>query len=165
MKVCPVEATYQDSDGVVLIDFERCIGCRYCISACPYGVRQFNWEDPKKTRDKLEYVENYAYGYPEDYRREYKGKKRLVYMPTRPKGVTEKCIFCVHYMDLEKQDPACVRGCPGHARFVGDLEDPNSQVSTLIRDRNAFTLIPEKGTDPRCYYLPPRRRKTDIREV
>lgn len=154
VKVCPVDATYSAEDGVVLIDFERCIGCRYCISACPYGVRQFNWEDPKKTIEKAGYIDNYTFGYPTDYRKD----GRLVYMPIRFKGVTEKCHFCVHYQ-AEELEPACVRGCPGNARYVGDLDDPNSIVSKLIRDRDGFNLLPEKGTKPCCYYLPPKRKQ------
>jgi len=155
VKVCPVNATYHLEDNSVVIDFERCIGCRYCISACPYGVRQFNWEDPERVLERAEYAEGYRYGYPHDFRYE----DRLVYTPVRPKGITEKCHFCVHY-NAEGLEPACVRGCPGNARFVGDLDDPESEVSKLIRDRQGFTLLPEKGTDPSCYYLPPRRKET-----
>lgn len=154
VKVCPVDATYKSEDGAVLIDFERCIGCRYCIAACPYGVRQFNWEEPQKALDRVGYNENYAYGYPKEFRKD----GRLVYMPVRFKGVTEKCHFCVHYQ-AEGLEPACVRGCPGKARYVGDLDDPESIVSRLIKDRDGFNLIPEKGTKPSCYYLPPKRKQ------
>lgn len=154
VKVCPVDATYKSEDGAVLIDFERCIGCRYCIAACPYGVRQFNWEEPQKALDRVGYNENYAYGYPKEFRKD----GRLVYMPVRFKGVTEKCHFCVHYQ-AEGLEPACVRGCPGKARYVGDLDDPESTVSKLIKDRDGFNLIPEKGTKPSCYYLPPKRKQ------
>jgi molybdopterin-containing oxidoreductase family iron-sulfur binding subunit len=157
IKVCPVNATYRDKDdGTVLIDYDRCIGYRYCISACPYGVRQFNWEDPLKVHERSGYAKGYSYGYPRDF----KHKGRLVYSPKRKKGTTEKCHFCTHYK-AEGLDPACVRGCPGKARFVGDPDDPNSEVSRLIRDRNGFPLLPEKGTEPSCYYLPPRRKETN----
>jgi len=94
-KVCPVGATFKAADGAVLIDYERCIGCRYCMSACPYGVRQFNWEDPAKAHQRSEYQEQYHYGYPEDHRHE----GRLVYSPLRPKGIVEKCTFCAQYRD------------------------------------------------------------------
>ncbi len=153
-KVCPVGATYHAEDGAVLIDYERCIGCRYCMAACPYGVRQFNWEDPEKAHLRSEYQEKYHYGYPEDHRHE----GRLVYTPLRPKGIVEKCTFCAQYRD-KGELPACVQGCPGKARFVGDLDDPNSEVSTMIKSRNAFTLLPEKGTKPTVFYLPPKAKE------
>ncbi|RJR43078.1 MAG: 4Fe-4S dicluster domain-containing protein [Deltaproteobacteria bacterium] len=153
-KVCPVDATYRHTDGSILVDFERCIGCRYCMAACPYGVRQFNWEDPQKSMQDYGYLPGYTFGYPQDYRL----NGRLVYTPVRPKGVVEKCNFCVHYL-AQGLEPACVRGCPGKARFVGDLDDPDSEVSKMIRDKNGFTLLPEKGTKPSVYYLPPKRKE------
>ena len=154
-KVCPVGATYRHTDGTILVDYERCIGCRYCMAACPYGVRQFNWKDPEEALEDYGYQQGYSYGYPDDFRL----KGRLVYTPARAKGVVEKCHFCVHYQDMGL-DPACVRACPGGARFVGDLDDPESEVSRLIRAKNGFTLLPEKGTRPTVYYLPPRRRRS-----
>jgi molybdopterin-containing oxidoreductase family iron-sulfur binding subunit len=151
-KVCPVGATYRAEDGAVLIDFERCIGCRYCMAACPYGVRQFNWQDPTEAHARAGLERDYSYGYPEDHRHE----GRLVYTPLRPRGVVEKCTLCSQYRD-DGLDPACVRGCPGRARYVGDLDDPASEVSRLVRTQRASTLLPEAGTRPSCYYLPPRR--------
>lgn len=153
-KVCPVKATYSDGNKAVLVDFERCIGCRYCMAACPYGVRQFNWESPQKSHKKVEYVNGYSYGYPKEHRKD----GRLVYTPLRPKGVVEKCTFCVQYTD-QGLESACVRGCSGKARFIGDLDDPDSVVSKLIRERGGFNLLPEKGTKPKVYYLPPKRRE------
>ncbi|OIP91571.1 MAG: 4Fe-4S ferredoxin [Syntrophobacteraceae bacterium CG2_30_61_12] len=153
-KVCPVGATFRADDGTILVDYERCIGCRYCMAACPYGVRQFNWEDPEQAMSRYHYQDGYAFGNPREYR--YQG--RLVYAPVRTKGIVEKCHFCVHYLD-QGLDPACVRGCPGKARTVGDLDDPDSVVSRLIRDKNGFQLLPEKGTRPNVYYLPPKRKE------
>ncbi len=153
-KACPVDATFRHADGSILVDFERCIGCRYCMAACPYGVRQFNWEDPGKSVNKYGYTNGYTYGYPKEYRL----NGRLVYAPVRFKGVVEKCNFCVHYL-AEDLDPACVRGCPGKARFVGDLDDPDSEVSRMIRDKNGFNLLQEKGTKPSVFYLPPKRKE------
>ena len=153
-KVCPVGATYRDADGTVLVDFERCIGCRYCMAACPYGVRQFNWEDPEKGMQRYGYQEGYSPGVIDDFRLH----GRLVYTHVRPKGVVEKCNFCVHYRD-RGLEPACVRACPGQARFVGDLDDPDSNVSRMIRDKGGFNILPDKGTRPTVFYLPPKRKE------
>ena len=149
-KVCPVGATYTDERGVILIDYDRCIGCRYCIAACPYNVRQFNWEDPKKAKERAGYKEGYDYGYPADVRD--KGGQ-LVYTPNRPKGTVEKCTFCFQYTS-QGELPACVRSCPSKARIFGDLDDPDSEVNRLIRDRQAFRLKEDLGTQPKVYYLP-----------
>lgn len=157
-KVCPVGATYTDERGVVLVDYDRCIGCRYCITACPYGVRQFNWEDPEKAKARVGYQEGYDYGYPFDH----KDDGRLVYTQNRPKGVVEKCTFCVQYT-TEGEDPACVRSCPANARIFGDLEDPDSEVGRLIRERHAVRLLEELGTSPKVYYLLPRSGSDDRR--
>lgn len=152
-KVCPVGATYTDDKGVVLVDLERCIGCRYCMSACPYGVRQFNWEDPKKTKEKAGYQKNYSYGYPFDYRDQ---DGRLVYTPDRPKGITEKCTFCVQYISQDEL-PMCVQACPAEARHFGDLNDPNSKVGRLIREKETTRLLENLGTSPKVFYLGPSK--------
>lgn len=151
VKVCPVGATFMNERGAVLIDYERCIGCRYCMAACPYGVRQFNWRDPKKLHQKMDYAPGYTFGYPEDYRDRY---GRLVYTPFRPKGVVEKCSFCVQYVE-QNELPACVRSCPGKARYFGDLDDPESDVAKLLAKHQAFRLLEELETRPKVFYLPP----------
>ncbi|WP_141262728.1 4Fe-4S dicluster domain-containing protein [Moorella sp. E308F] len=150
-KVCPVGATYTDDRGRVLVDYERCIGCRYCMAACPYGVRQFNWEDQQKAKAKAGYMPGYDYGYPFEHRDR---NSRLVYMPDRPKGIVEKCTFCVQYTD-KGELPVCVQACPAGARFFGDLDDPKSEVSRLVRERQALRLKEELGTKPKVFYLPP----------
>jgi len=150
-KVCPVGATYIDDRGRVQVDLERCIGCRYCLAACPYQVRQFNWEDPKKTKGKVGYIEGYEYGYPFPYRDK---NGRLVYTPDRPKGVVEKCTFCAQYTD-NGEKPICVQVCPARARFFGDLDDPDSEINEVLRQRQAFRLKEELGTRPKVFYLPP----------
>ncbi|MHB1407796.1 MAG: 4Fe-4S dicluster domain-containing protein [Desulfitobacteriaceae bacterium] len=152
-KVCPAGATYTDERGVVLVDYERCIGCRYCIAACPYGVRQFNWEDPHQAKERVGYQEGYEYGYPADYR---DPDGRLVYTPNRPLGVVEKCTFCVQYTS-KGELPACVQACPAKARIFGDLDDPDSEVSRLVQERQAFRLKEELGTSPKVFYLPPTK--------
>lgn len=131
VKVCPVEATYKDENGRVLIDYDRCIGCRYCMAACPYNVRVFNWTE--------------AIRYPGF---NYGDSK----VPTRKVGVVEKCTMCSERTD-EGLDPMCVVCCPAEARTFGDLDDPNSEVSRLIREKNGETLLKEKGTKPSVYYL------------
>lgn len=131
VKVCPVEATYKDDKGRVLIDYERCIGCRYCMAACPYNVRVFNWEEAKR-------IPGHNIG---DSR-----------VPTRKVGVVEKCTMCSERTD-DGLDPMCVVCCPAEARIFGDLDDPESLVSKLIREQNGETLLKEKGTKPQVYYL------------
>lgn len=164
-KVCPVKATWKrQEDGVVLVDYERCIGCRCCMTACPYGVRQFNWQNPdnnyRQTFQKAGFRENtyadpdYRYGYPAEHRTK---DGRLVYAPKRPRGVVEKCTFCVQYLAQGLQ-PACVQACPGNARIFGDLDDPTSNVSRALQSKGAFRLNEELGTSPKVFYLPPTRK-------
>lgn len=131
VKVCPVEATYHDYQGRVLIDYDRCIGCRYCMAACPYNVRVFNW---------TEAVRHPGFNY---------GDSKV---PVRKVGVVEKCTMCSERTD-EGLDPMCVVCCPAEARTFGDLNDPNSEVSRLIVEHNAETLLKEKGTKPKVYYI------------
>lgn len=148
-KVCPVKATYTDERGVVLINYDRCIGCRYCMSACPYGVRQFNWASTKKSKEAAKYRQDYGYGYPDPH---FDKDGSLVYAPDRPKGVVEKCTFCIQYID-NGELPACVRACPSRARIFGDLDDPSSEVSRLVKERQSFRLLEELGTQPKVFYL------------
>lgn len=132
-KVCPVGATYKrPEDGIVMQDYDRCIGCRYCMVACPYtGVRQFNWQAPQ---------------YNVDFPVGGEG------VPLHQKGTVEKCIFCVHRVDQGLQ-PACIAVCPARARYFGDLNDPDSEVSQILAQRSYFQLLPEKGTNPSVYFL------------
>ena len=132
-KVCPVGATFKDADtGVVRQDYDKCIGCRMCMAACPYtGVRSFMWEAPKYYFDIV------------------CGDKDS---PAHQKHVVEKCTMCWHRI-ARGDTPACVLGCPADARFWGDLDDPKSEVSKLIATRQWKQLLPEKGTRPSVYYL------------
>ena len=151
-KVCPTGATYTNEDGVVLVDYNKCIGCRTCMAACPYGVRQFNWKDPKELKKEL----GYEYGYPDDAREE---PNKLVYTQNRPVGVAEKCTFCAQYVQ-KGELPACVRACPGKARFFGDLDDPNSEVGKMIRDKTVYRLREDYGTNPKVYYIASSRLRS-----
>ena len=133
VKVCPVGATYKDPEtGVVRQDYDKCIGCRMCMSACPYtGVRSFNWDEPS-------YPVDFATGDAD--------------VPTHQKHVVEKCTMCWHRLAKDLA-PACVEVCPARVRFFGDLDDPDSEVSQLIRDREYMQLLAEEGTKPSVYYL------------
>jgi phenylacetyl-CoA:acceptor oxidoreductase subunit 1 len=151
VEVCPVEATYRRGDGIVAMDYDRCIGCRYCEVACPYGARAFNWEAFTGPNPAVP-----TWGQPEVAR--------------RPRGVAEKCSFCVQRVDrgLElglkpgqdaEATPACVVACPVGARFFGDLNDPDSSVSQLLADHPSYRLREDLGTAPRVYYLPAREEQ------
>ena len=146
---CPTQASYVDADtGTVLIDNEPCIGCRMCASACPYGVRQYNWGKPAKMVGLGDTA--YEYGYPRDYRDD----GHLVYTPERPEGVMEKCTFCAQ-LTSQGEDPACCTACPGNARIFGDLDDASSAIRTYLdgTDREPFTLGDEYHTEPNVFYL------------
>ncbi|MBN1178704.1 MAG: 4Fe-4S dicluster domain-containing protein [Anaerolineae bacterium] len=145
--VCPVGATYKREDGLVVMDYDKCIGCRYCQVACPYGARSFNWSPPEPGSYSPEY------GDPE--------------VEQRPRGVVEKCTFCIHRIDAGlavgltpgedvEATPACCNACPAEARFFGDLNNPNSRVSRLIAERAYVRLRDELGTASRVYYLLPQ---------
>lgn len=129
VKVCPVGATYRDQDGRILVHYDRCIGCRYCMAACPYNARVFNWQAPVREP-------GFSYGDA----------------PARPKGVVEKCSLCVERTSKGKE-PACVEVCPAKARIFGDLDDPNSAVAKAVRTRGGQQLLAEKGSKPQVYYL------------
>lgn len=129
MKVCPVGATYKDDMGRVEINYDICIGCRYCMAACPYNARVFNWEVGQR-------VTGHDYGEAE----------------ARPKGVAEKCTLCKERTD-QGLEPMCVVCCPAKARTYGDLDDPNSEIYKLVHGENAHQLLPEKGTNPQIYYI------------
>jgi molybdopterin-containing oxidoreductase family iron-sulfur binding subunit len=135
VKACPVGATYRRDDGIVMVNYDLCIGCRYCMIACPYGVRVFNWGAPDR---------------PTDF--------DTGMVAARPVGTVEKCLLCVHRL-TEGQVPSCVWSCPEGARVFGDLNEPSSRVATLIRDREGTRLLEDRGTQPKVYYLAPRRKR------
>jgi molybdopterin-containing oxidoreductase family iron-sulfur binding subunit len=138
VKVCPVGALQKRTDGIVFLDWNRCIGCRYCLVACPYGIPAFNWRPPVQSPPSSQV----KIGAPE--------------VPLRPVGVAEKCTFCFHRVDKGNLTPACIEVCPAGARFFGDLDDPTSQVSQIITAKPTMRLREELGTEPSVYYVPPR---------
>ncbi|MDL2286139.1 4Fe-4S dicluster domain-containing protein [Desulfococcaceae bacterium OttesenSCG-928-F15] len=127
-RACPTKATFQRADGLVLMDFHRCIGCRFCMAACPYGARSFNFQDPKPFVAELDHM-----------------------YPHRMKGVVEKCNFCAERL-ARGQMPACVEVSKG-AIIVGDLEDPNSNVCKALKANNSIRRKPSLGTEPSVYYI------------
>lgn len=130
----------------MLVDFNRCIGCRMCASACPYGVRQFNWGKPAEMVGLDD--STYEYGYPKDY---YDGD-HLVYTPQRPEGVMEKCTFCAQNTS-QGLEPACCSACPGNARIFGDMDDPESDIRKYLDGKQTYTLGDEYHTEPNIYYI------------
>jgi molybdopterin-containing oxidoreductase family iron-sulfur binding subunit len=136
VRVCPTKATYKYRDGITMMDMHRCIGCRFCMAACPYGARSFNWVDPRKAANL-----DPARG----------GKLNNEY-PTRTKGVVEKCLFCSERLAVGKM-PACVEAAPKSGLIFGDLEDPNSEVRKIVTTKLTIRRKPEIGTGPNIYYL------------
>jgi len=148
VEVCPVKATFHRDDGLVVMDYDRCIGCRYCQVACPYDARKFNWQK-------------------NDYENPYIPTWGIAEVERRPRGVVEKCTFCIHRIDAGRKNglvpgedldatPACVNICPVGARIFGDLKDENSRISQVIMENAVFTLREELGTLPSVFYIPPK---------
>lgn len=130
VRVCPTQATFQRPDGIVAMDYHRCIGCRYCMAACPFGARSFNFMEPRLHLDPA---------------------KLNKLFPTRMRGVVEKCNYCVDRLADGKQ-PACVEVSNG-ALVFGDLSDPNSEVRKLLREHYTIRRKPSLGTEPSVYYI------------
>lgn len=129
VQVCPTGASYKDPDGLVLIDYDKCIGCRYCMTACPYGARRFNWWEPHVPKDSINPL-----------------------VPLRRHGVVEKCTFCVHRTRRGKFT-RCVEACPNNARTFGNFNDPDSEVRKLVESDRNFRLKEVLNTGPRIWYL------------
>lgn len=151
VRVCPVGATWVRPDGVVAMDYDRCIGCRYCQIACPYDARRFNWKIP-------------------DSDNPYQPKWGKAEVDRRVRGVVEKCTFCVHRIDRalaqgltpgvdRKATPACVEVCPVGARIFGDIRDPNSPISKFLQENTTFRLREDWGTQPKVHYVNPGRER------
>jgi len=129
VRVCPTQATWKREDGIVMMDWHRCIGCRYCVVACPYGSRSFNWRDPRPFLNDIH----------EDF-------------PTRTRGVVEKCTFCDERLS-RGQLPACVEACEEKALIFGDIEETDSELRQLLHDHFSIRRKPVLGTNPEVYYI------------
>lgn len=134
VSVCPVEATWKESDGIVVVDYDWCIGCRYCEAACPYHARRFNWSKPEIPAEEVNPDQAYL-------------SNRI-----RPKGVMEKCTFCLH-RTRKGRLPACLEACPTGARVFGNMADPNSEIRWVLENKRVFVLKEELGTQPRFFYF------------
>jgi len=152
--VCPVDATFKRQDGIVLIDNERCIGCRFCIAACPYSARVFNWAEPIHSLEDKDTPYNVELNVPQR------------------KGTISKCLFSADRL-REGKLPYCVSACPNGVYFFGDEnEDAVTNGTTketvrfkkLLEDNGGYTLMPELGTHPRVYYLPPKGKEYPFQE-
>ncbi len=132
--VCPVKATWKEEDGIVVIDYDWCIGCRYCMAACPYDGRRFNWSAPEVPEEEVNLVQHYL-------------GNRL-----RSKGVMEKCTFCIQ-RSRDGKNPACVEACPTGARIFGNLLDPDSDIRWVLANKKVFRLKEDLGTEPKFWYF------------
>ena len=131
VKACPTGASYKAEDGTVLINYDKCIGCRTCMAACPYDARSFNWKEPT-------YPLAHAVGEAD--------------APKHQAHIVEKCTFCANRR-ARGEVPACMELCLGRARYWGDLDDPDSEVRRVMQGRRKMRLLEEKGTNPSVYYL------------
>jgi Fe-S-cluster-containing dehydrogenase component len=175
VKVCPVGARFQREDGIVLTDADRCIGCRYCEVACPYGVNYYNWRTPRKAFS--DYGTNYddsevdalTGGVLPPYKNpdldELQGtEQRLTAGSTHEVGVMEKCTFCVQRVD-KGLEPACVDVCPVRALVFGDIGDDTSPISRYVAGHSGFKLLEELGTKPSVFYLNGMPPGPETREI
>jgi Fe-S-cluster-containing dehydrogenase component len=133
-KVCPTGATWKEKDGIVVIDYDWCIGCRYCMAACPYGARHFNWTTPSIPKAEINTNTHYLGNRP------------------RPKGVVEKCTFCIQ-RTREGRYPACVEVCPVGARKFGNLLDKDSEIRYIIEHKRVLVLKEDLNTMPKFFYF------------
>ena len=134
VRACPTQATWKEPDGIVVVDYDWCIGCRYCMAACPYGARRFNWGEPARKSEDINPTTHYLGNRP------------------RPRGVVEKCTFCIQRVRNGRY-PACVEACPVGARKFGNLLDPESEIRYLIEHKRVFRLKEDLNTNPKFYYF------------
>ncbi len=136
VKACPTQATWSEDDGIVVVDYNWCIGCRYCMAACPYGARHFNWTRPGLPKEEIQTQTHYLGNRP------------------RYSGVVEKCTFCIQRTrNKPGQYPACVEICPVGARKFGNLLDPKSEIRYCIENKRIFRLKEDLNTHPKFFYF------------
>jgi len=133
VKACPVEATWKEPDGIVVTDYDWCIGCRACMVACPYWARRFNWNDPVLPPDEIN------------------PRTHILGNVPRRKGVVEKCTDCIQRVRRDRQ-PACMEACPTGARIFGNLLDPESEIRYVLEHKQVFRLKEEAGCEPKFWY-------------
>lgn len=159
VKVCPTQAMHKDENGITMHDTEKCVGCRYCMVACPYKVISYNGEKPHKfwrnkeplmagTTSPNELNEKVG-GNVIPY---YNPERAKTYAGIRPKNVVEKCTFCDH-LTTNGKEPRCVERCPAKARIFGDLNEPKSKLLTLLGKYTPFRLKENLGTEPKVFYI------------
>jgi molybdopterin-containing oxidoreductase family iron-sulfur binding subunit len=134
VKVCPVGATWQEPDGITVVDYDWCIGCRYCMAACPYFARRFNWSEPVIPKDEVNPNQHYL------------GNR------ARKTGAVEKCTYCIH-RTRQGRLPACAEACPTGARVFGNLLDPHSEIRWVLANKKVFRLKEDLKTEPRFWYF------------
>ncbi|MCP4749495.1 MAG: 4Fe-4S dicluster domain-containing protein [Proteobacteria bacterium] len=134
IKACPTKATWREEDGIVVVDYDWCIGCRYCMAACPYWGRRFNWHDPQIPGEEINTKQHYL------------GNRM------RKRGQMEKCTFCVQ-RSREGRLPACAEACPTGARVFGNLLDPESEIRYVLKNKKVFRMKENLGTDPKFWFF------------
>ncbi|MGD8862692.1 MAG: 4Fe-4S dicluster domain-containing protein [Myxococcales bacterium] len=134
VQACPVDATWMEPDGIVVVDYDHCIGCRYCMTACPYWARRFNWTEPEVPAEELNTNTHYLGNRP------------------RPAGVVEKCSYCIQ-RTRDGRQPACQEACPTGARVFGNLLDPDSEIRYVLENKTVFRLKEELSTEPKFWYF------------
>jgi Fe-S-cluster-containing dehydrogenase component len=134
VKACPTKATWKEKDGIVVVDYDWCIGCRYCMAACPYWGRRFNWNQPEIPKEEITTQQHYL------------GNRQRV------RGMMEKCTFCIQRSRKGKMT-ACVEACPTGARVFGNLLDPDSEIRFVLENKKVYRLKEDLGTDPKFWYF------------
>ena len=134
VKACPTKATWKEPDGIVVVDYDWCIGCRYCMAACPYWGRRFNWNNPEVPNEELTTNQHYL------------GNRKRV------KGMMEKCTFCIQ-KSRKGELTACAKACPTGARVFGNLLDPDSEIRFVLENKKVYRLKEDLGTDPKFWFF------------